>query len=273
MLASLFVGPGTIILSVQAPEARGETAILWSLVGIGVLYLGFAVVRIFTTPRDKVRLRHARDLGIGLVLVGGPLAVIKGLAPWTAAAGVWILPVLAFLVDRRFFLPFPGVIEEDEGPLLRTEFLHVIFDPDTEMLDGEVVRGELKGRRLSDLSPDEVDALMAEVSPDPESVNILRRIFPQFREGGPREGDGMKSGAGHRDRGRAGGDGRNRGHRPRTTMDVTEAYSVLDLEAGASDAEILKAHRRLMKLVHPDKGGSAYFASKLNEARDLLLDR
>ena len=31
------------------------------------------------------------------------------------------------------------------------------------------------------------------------------------------------------------------------------------------------AHRRLMRTAHPDQGGSAWLASGLNAARDLLL--
>lgn len=270
--ASVFVGPGTILLDFDVPDTRGETAILWALVGVGALYLGFAIVRILVEWRDRVRLGRWRDAVIGLILVGGPLAVIAGVAPWTAAAGVWALPAIAFLFDRRLFLPVAPADLEDDGPLLCTQFLNVTLDPDTEMLDGDVIRGSLEGRRLSDLSPDEVDALMSEVSSDPDSASILTGIFMQFREDVRPGDDRAKSGAG-RGRRRAGaGEGRGGGRRG-TTMDVEEAYSVLGVAPGVSETEILDAHRKLMKLVHPDKGGSDYLASKINEARDRLLDR
>jgi DnaJ family protein C protein 19 len=46
---------------------------------------------------------------------------------------------------------------------------------------------------------------------------------------------------------------------------------VLGLQPGASKAEIRAAHRRLMRGAHPDAGGSDWLASRVNEARDILL--
>lgn len=52
-----------------------------------------------------------------------------------------------------------------------------------------------------------------------------------------------------------------------------EALDVLGLEDGASDDEIKAAYKRLMQKVHPDHEGSEWMAAKLNQARDLLLDK
>ena len=61
------------------------------------------------------------------------------------------------------------------------------------------------------------------------------------------------------------------GARPNAAMTREEAYAVLGLQPGASEQEIRAAHRRLMRGAHPDGGGSDWLASRVNQARDVLL--
>lgn len=57
----------------------------------------------------------------------------------------------------------------------------------------------------------------------------------------------------------------------KSRMSAPEAREVLGVGAQASREEIEEAYRRLMRINHPDQGGSEYFAKKLNEAREVLL--
>ena len=60
--------------------------------------------------------------------------------------------------------------------------------------------------------------------------------------------------------------------KPRQLMSREEALQVLGVQEGASREAILVAYRNLMRKVHPDSpGGSNYLASKLNQAKDVLL--
>ena len=54
-------------------------------------------------------------------------------------------------------------------------------------------------------------------------------------------------------------------------MSAEEALQVLGLRAGASEAQIREAHKRLMRAAHPDSGGSDWLAARVNQARDVLL--
>lgn len=60
---------------------------------------------------------------------------------------------------------------------------------------------------------------------------------------------------------------------PSARMSVGEARRILGVEEGASREEIQAAYTRLMRLAHPDKGGTAGLAAQLNAARDRLLSK
>ncbi|CEL96861.1 unnamed protein product [Vitrella brassicaformis CCMP3155] len=54
-------------------------------------------------------------------------------------------------------------------------------------------------------------------------------------------------------------------------MSSSEAYKILNLPPMATTEKIREAHRQLMLRNHPDNGGSNFVASKVNEAKDVLI--
>ncbi|MBV1703834.1 MAG: molecular chaperone DnaJ, partial [Hyphomicrobiales bacterium] len=101
-------------------------------------------------------------------------------------------------------------------------------------------------------------ALAGEVAAaDPAGLRLLEvyldRRVPDWREGFRRRRDEAARAAG--------------------SLGEGEALAALGLGADADRRAILDAHRRLMKDAHPDRGGSAAEAARLNAARDLLLGR
>ena len=54
--------------------------------------------------------------------------------------------------------------------------------------------------------------------------------------------------------------------------EVNEAYKILELPRNCTRKEILTAHKNKIKQFHPDKSGDNELASKINRARDILLE-
>ncbi|KAI8827029.1 DnaJ domain-containing protein [Fimicolochytrium jonesii] len=61
------------------------------------------------------------------------------------------------------------------------------------------------------------------------------------------------------------------GFEPKMTR--REAAQILGIRETASKEKLKEAHRRIMLLNHPDRGGSPYLASKINEAKDMIDKR
>ncbi len=190
-----------------------------------------------------------------LTALGGALiALAARLAP---LARYW--PLFRQLYVRyRTANPSPG-----QRSQVRTAWLHMTLDHETGEMDGEVLAGPLTGRRLSSLDQTEFGTLCAACRQrDSESLRLLlawvRRAHPEWAA---EDADSGSDEGGAGDAGSVGG----------REMDAAEAREILGLDASARREEVIAAHRRLMARLHPDKGGSDYLASKINQARDLLL--
>ena len=60
---------------------------------------------------------------------------------------------------------------------------------------------------------------------------------------------------------------------PAGKISEAEARSILGVGPEAGEAEIKEAYSRLMRMAHPDKGGTSGLAAQLNAARDRLLKK
>jgi hypothetical protein len=58
---------------------------------------------------------------------------------------------------------------------------------------------------------------------------------------------------------------------PHVTPEKERARALLGVRRDASRIEILEAHKRLVAMVHPDRGGTSDQVHEANAARDLLL--
>jgi|SRR5271165_2800136 len=153
---------------------------------------------------------------------------------------------------------FGGASQRSSGQRsqVRSQMLEMTLDHDSGELKGAILAGPYAGRSLDSFDLPQLVAMMA--SFDAESIPLLEsyldRRFPAWRENAQGNGAGRQ--------GRA---------PPSGKMTAEEAYQILGLQPGAGRDEIGRAHRALMKKLHPDQGGSTYLAARVNEAKDTLL--
>jgi hypothetical protein len=246
------------------------------LLGFALLLLLGFVVRVFVSADPRQVMLIGRWLLVGLVAGVVVYLALTGRLSLVIGAAVLLLPFLGRILrglnlGRAFSTGGAGGGESQ----LETKSLKMSLDHQTGDLDGEVLLGAYTGRRLSDLTLDELaDLLRLCATVDSASVALLEAFldqrWPDWRvdtaasgatgEGGSGGDDAAGSTAGTAD---AGGG----------TMTAEQARRILGLDAGASEDDIRAAYHRLIALVHPDRGGSGFLAAQVNRARDILLGR
>lgn len=150
---------------------------------------------------------------------------------------------------------------------VETDWLRMTLDRATGAMDGEVLRGRWIGRRLSDLNFRDLVALLQRC--DGQSAALLEAWLDRTQASDWRE-QAAAMAAGDASSGRDGGQGGGAAS-PGAGMSREQAWEVLGLPPGSSPEAIRAAHRRLMKLAHPDQGGSTWLAAQVNRAKDVLL--
>lgn len=225
--------------------------------------LGWTWLRNQPPPQRNAALAKLA-LGLGIIGVG-----------YLALTGrlhiVGVLLAIAYPFLRRYL---PGVVQQAKAAgssgnrsNVTSEILEMSLDHDTGTMHGRILQGPMEGRTLEKLQEHEFMELLQYCRhEDSDSARLLetyldRRFGDSWREDDPGADAGAEQDTDQHER-----------TRPSGEMTRDEAYETLGLEPGASREEITQAHRRLMQRLHPDRGGSAYLAARINAARKLLLD-
>lgn len=226
------------------------------VVAIGLLY---ALARLYTTIDPAALVRSLRYIvGVGLILFGGALSIA---GRWGIGLFVIALGVSAIATGR--IGPFDlGGVQRTAGSAstVRSAWFEMRLDHDTGDMTGTVRQGIHVGKSLDDIPDDELIKLHEMVSGDADSLALLEAYLDRRI-------------AGWRDYVDEDATARPRSAPDSGTMTDEQAYEILGLAPGASEADIRAAHRRLMKRVHPDQGGSTFLAAKINQAKDRLLGK
>lgn len=188
-------------------------------------------------------------LGVTLYMVftGKFLPITAGivaLVPLLRSLFVWGLRAAPLLRLFGRFKPTPSQF--------RTQSLLVTINFASGQVNGEVIAGEFAGKQLSELSVEQLKQLSEQLkNSDKESYVLLQAYL-------------MRSGS-------QGDNTDNFQPNSYTALSKAEAFEILGIASDASKEEIIKAHKRLMQRLHPDRGGSDYLAAKINAAKDLLI--
>jgi len=212
-------------------------------------------------PPHKRRVEYTK-LGLGIVLAGAVFLAATGRMHWLGAA------FTALLVFARQALPlllrwFPMLVSlrsksasaSGQSSTVETALLRMQLDHDSGALQGEVLKGAYQGWRLADMDRQQLEQFLVYCrSEDANSLQLLDSYLHQRFPGEAAFGGQQQAGSGSVN-----------------SMGRTEALAVLGLQDGATEEDIIAAHRKLIQKLHPDRGGNDYLAAQVNLAKDLLL--
>jgi hypothetical protein len=224
--------------------------------------LGLASLAMLLWMAQKYLKADPRKLAATLKLAGGITAL--AFAAFLAVRGQIAIaaPVAAVGFGLLGWMPFgPAgfgqrtVKSQGQVSRVRSAYFEMELDHDTGAMRGVILAGPRKGTQLETLDLQTLIGLLSGIDEESRALlaAYLDRRHPAWREQAQSD-----AGAGS-------------GHASRGPMTHQEAYQILGLEPGAKTEEIVRAHRTLMKKLHPDLGGTNYLAARVNEAKDTLL--
>ena len=227
------------------------------LLGAAIVFGGWWLIKSFAAAQPtQVRGLIRKVAGGALIAFSGFLFLRGGI---NLAMPVFLLG-LGLMGQQMVFPNGMPWQRKSSGQRSRvaTSQLAMELDHDSGEMVGEVLAGKFKGRKLDSLSLEEMRVFHAHCAGVADQSRAMLeawidRVRPEWRTQWSGQGGSEPS---------ASSGGR---------MQRKEALAILGLKDGAAADEIRAAHRRLMKTVHPDLGGSDYLAAKINEAKDVLL--
>jgi hypothetical protein len=230
------------------------------LFGLVVLVLLIWGLNGFAKADPKYLVKVMRPAGGILMLAAGAFLTVRGEPQVGIPLGLTGLGFLGWgpFASTGWFQrtqKTPGQTSRVKAPFLEME-----LDHDTGAMRGTILAGRHQGASLDTLETSTLLGLLGEF--DADSRALLAAYLD--REPGWRE---------HAQEGATAWQGSGTGGGRASKMTEEEAYQILGLPPSASEQDISRAHRALMKKLHPDQGGSTYLAAQINEAKEVLLRR
>ncbi|MDC0033139.1 DnaJ domain-containing protein [Alphaproteobacteria bacterium] len=241
----------------------------WLVLGIAIVIGLILIGRGLFGPDPKRAIKLVIIIILVCIGIGGIFVLARGGGAIPYIVGGLLLPIiLRWRAVQQFMRNLAGP-SQGQTTGVETRFLRMNLDHDSGILDGMVLDGQFRGRRLSELQASDLSNLLRECRvEDEESATVLEAYLDRNFGGSWRTGEERDRGAGTQEN-----SGRGRSSPwSAGTMSRDEAFEILGLQPGATTDAIKDAHHTLMKKNHPDQGGSNYLATKINQAKELLLD-
>jgi len=227
------------------------------VLGIVVLALALAALHLYSRANPHtLAVALKTGGGVGALALAGFLG-IRGRIVLAIPLGLTGLGLLGWLPGMA---SFGRRTQKSAGQVsrVRSAFVEMELDHDTGAMRGRILAGPHEGVALDALDVATLTGLLVDIDEESRALLMayLDRREPTWREHA--QADAAT------EPGRAWSSGK---------MTEEEAYQILGVQPGASAEDIGRAHRALMKKLHPDQGGSTYLAARVNEAKDILLRR
>jgi len=222
--------------------------------GLSLAVSAIRLIHWFIHSDPKAVVRAARFIAIGLAALSIPLLLVLLVTQqWAAAIGLAavMLFVVAWYGPRLLQQPF-RLLDPDPKDRLPAAARAERMAGGSAAVDAELVE-----RAAAVLE----EYLRRNAGADPR---VKRRAYTVARRGNA-SANGRDNDSDH-DR-----DLDDEGALDIDAMSQAEALAILGLGHDAQEADIREAHRRLVQLIHPDRGGSHYLTVKLNQAKAVLL--
>ncbi len=236
------------------------------VLGVGVMIGLILTMNWFVSANPTTIIKALKWLLPALVGIIIIFLFISGRFAWA----LWALPaLLPWIMRARMFARTAknfsrmagGNGQTGQASSVTSKYLDMELDHDSGDMMGYIREGRHAGRKLNSLSAEQLSELHSSYdAEDIESARLLAayldRTYPDWREDSDTYDD----------------QDQQRASTSNTQMDRAEALRILGLEDPVENSEIKTAYHRLVGSLHPDRGGSAYLTSKINAARDFLLN-
>lgn len=230
------------------------------LISAAIIFVLFSMIRKYQKAPPQERRSWLIKIVLSIVVIAVIIGAMTGRMP--IIAGIVAAGATLAKFGLRWGLPLAKMWFAKSGGNARfkSQYLQITVNFASGQVAGEMTKGEYQGQSLANLSDDTLSQLLSEFQQTDKKSYYLLAAYMRSR--------GFHQQGQHQQHQQQDGHSANTGG---GAISVDEALEILNLAPMPTKKDVIRAHRKLMSKLHPDKGGSDYLAARVNEAREVLL--